>query len=342
MTLRVVVCEDSPVFARELRTFIARDPDLEVVGVRSSAEALLADLASLRPDLITMDLKMPGVGGLAAIVRIMRDQPRPILVISDFAADSEPAVQAIAAGALEAISKTAMHLDAPDDVWATALRSRIKRLASVHMDRKPRGGRIGPTVPPAVSLARPVRAIGIGASTGGPPALATVLGALPADFPIPILVVQHIATSFACDLVSWLDRQLEIPVAFAVEGAPLEPGVWFAPEDAHLGLDRGGHLTLDAHTVNGPHRPSVDMLFGSLARTVRDGAVAVVLTGMGRDGAEGVEAIRDAGGLVVAQDAQSSVVYGMPRAAAEAGADRILALADIGPVLARLRAGVPA
>jgi two-component system chemotaxis response regulator CheB len=342
VALRVVICEDSGSFSAELADFIGRDPGLEVVGAFGCAEALLANLDRLDPDLITMDLGLPGIGGLGAIEQIMRNRPRPILVISGYAADSDRAAQALAAGALEAIPKTALDLHAPDGLWATALRSRIKRLASVRLALKPRGGRIGLAAPPALRLDRPVRVIGIGTSTGGPPALATVLGALPATFPIPVLVVQHIATGFASGLVSWLDGHVAIPVGFAEDGALGAAGVWFAPDGAHLGLDRSGRFVLDDRTVHGSHRPSVDMLFESLASTAREAAVGIVLTGMGRDGAEGVEAIRDAGGLVVAQDEDSSAVFGMPRAAIEAGADRVLPLDDIGPLICQLRTGAPA
>jgi two-component system chemotaxis response regulator CheB len=282
------------------------------------------------------------MGGLAGISAIMRSRPRPILVVSGFGADPDHAAQALAAGALEAIPKSALHLDAPEGLWATALRSRIKRLANVDLRRKPRGGRVGVTATPAATLDRPLSAIGVGTSTGGPPALATVLGALPASFAIPVLVVQHIAAGFAPGLVSWLDRQVDVPVAFAADGEPARPGVWFAPENAHLGLDRSGHLSLDDRTVHGAHRPSVDMLFESLASTAREAVLGIVLTGMGRDGAEGVEAIRAAGGLVLAQDEQSSAVFGMPRAAIEAGADWVLGLEAIGPALRGLRVAVPA
>jgi len=339
-TLRIVICDDSPSYSAELRDFIARDPCMEVAGTFTTAEGLLSQLDRLDPNLITMDLDMPGMGGLAAINKIMHERPRPILVVSGHAAKSDHAARALAAGALEAIPKTALRLGEPDDLWATALRSRIKRLASVRLAGKPRGGRVRGTRPAARSLDRPLRAVGIGASTGGPPALAQVLGALPRAFPLPVLVVQHISAGFGPGLVSWLDSQIALPVALAEQGALALPGVWFAPEDAHLGLDRQGRFVLDRETAHGAHRPSVDMLFESLAATMGEAALGVVLTGMGRDGAEGVEALREAGGLVLAQDEMSSAVFGMPRAAIEAGADRVLALAEIGPTLRGLRPGI--
>jgi len=163
-------------------------------------------------------------------------------------------------------------------------------------------------------------AIGICTSTGGPAVLAEVLGALPADYPLPVLVVQHIASGFVDGLVRMLDDAIALPVATARDGAELAPGVWLAPEDAHLTLTRSRRLRLDRETVRGRHRPSADLLLESLADVLGPAAVAVVLTGMGRDGAEGVTAIEARGGLALAQDEASSSIYGMPRAAVAAGA----------------------
>jgi two-component system chemotaxis response regulator CheB len=178
--------------------------------------------------------------------------------------------------------------------------------------------------------------IGICASTGGPRALAEVLGRLPADYGIPILVVQHMTPGFTAGLVAWLDRELALPVRLASDGQQLAPGVWFAPDGAHLKLEITRRLRLDNDTTAGNHRPSGDALFSSLARVAGARAVAVVLTGMGCDGAEGLAAVAAAGGRTIAQDEQSSGVYGMPRVAAERGAKTVLAPAAIGDELARL------
>jgi two-component system chemotaxis response regulator CheB len=178
--------------------------------------------------------------------------------------------------------------------------------------------------------------IGICASTGGPRALADVLGQLPADYGIPILVVQHMTPGFTTGLVAWLDRELAMPVCLACDGQVLAPGVWFAPDGAHLKLEATRRLGLDNDTTAGHHRPSGDVLLWSLARVAGARAVAVVLTGMGRDGAEGLAAVAAAGGRTIAQDEQSSGVYGMPRVAAERGAKTVLAPAAIGEELAAL------
>jgi two-component system, chemotaxis family, protein-glutamate methylesterase/glutaminase len=239
---------------------------------------------------------------------------------------------------VEATAKARLRLSEPDDVWATAVRSRIKRLASLQLNRPTRDGRRSVAPRRADAAGREARIVAIGASTGGPPALTSVLSRLPADFRIPVVVVQHITPGFAGGLVSLLDRRVPLPVRFAVEGARIGPGIWFAADDAHLGIDHAMRFSLDRTTRRGAHRPSLDMLFESVAAAAGDGAVGVVLTGMGRDGALGVAAIRAAGGLTIAQDEASSAVFGMPRAAIDAGADLVLPLDEVGPALSSLRA----
>jgi two-component system, chemotaxis family, protein-glutamate methylesterase/glutaminase len=163
-------------------------------------------------------------------------------------------------------------------------------------------------------------AIGICTSVGGPAVLARILSTLPEDFPLPILVVQHIASGFSEGLVRMLDGRSALPVAIARDGAPVRPGVWFAPDDAHLTVTPSRSIALDRQTVAGPHRPSADLLLESLATVYGSRAVGVVLTGMGRDGARGAALLHARGGLLLAQDEETSSVYGMPRAAVEAGA----------------------
>jgi two-component system, chemotaxis family, protein-glutamate methylesterase/glutaminase len=335
---RVVICEDSKTYATALKRFLEHDPDIEVAGVFGTAEELLLALDRIDPDLVTMDLEMPGMGGLRAIQQIMGDRPLPILVLSDYAGKgSERAAEAMAAGALDAMPKTGLRLGEHEDVWANALRSRVKRIASIRLNRdRPRDDdRPSPPAPSDTVLeSRGARVIGIGASTGGPPALLSVLRELPADFEVPVLVVQHIASGFTRGLVSWLDSRVPLPVRIARAGGSAARGVWFAPDDAHLRLSASMRLSTDSKTRVGPHRPSLDALFGSLAARVGEGAVGVVLTGMGRDGAHGVEEICRAGGVVIAQDEETSAVFGMPAAAIESGAEVVLPLAEVGGALA--------
>jgi two-component system, chemotaxis family, protein-glutamate methylesterase/glutaminase len=334
---RVLVCEDSKAYAAGLTRFLEHDGGIEVVGVAPSGEQAIAEVERLQPHLLTLDMQLPGIDGLAVVKAVMAASPLPIVILSGHVAKgSERAAEALAAGALEALSKDMLRLDQLDDVWARAMRSRLRRLSSMRVGRRAaKAGRPAPAGA-AKPIPRPVRAIGVGASTGGPPAVEAVLRALPPGFPIPVLVVQHMAPGFIEGFAAWLDKKLAVPVGLAVGGQRADAGVWFAPDGAHLRLDRALRFQLDSET-GGTHRPSADVLLESLAAGLGREAIGVVLTGMGRDGAAGAAALRRAGGLVVAQDEASSVVFGMPRAVAEDGADLVLAPDQIGPTLAALR-----
>ncbi len=239
--------------------------------------------------------------------------------------------------------RSAVSLDAPDSAAADALRRRFRRLAAARVGGgpapAPRITPVGvgtgrPDLPPG---ARRRAVIGICASTGGPGALLRVLHHLPADFEVPVLVVQHLGDGFIDGLVRWLDAEVPLPVRIASDEDPIEPGIILAPDGAHLKLGPS-RLELDRTTVCGAHRPSGDVLLSSLAASAGAGAVAVVLTGMGRDGAAGLAEVAAAGGMTIAQDESTSAIYGMPRAAAELGARMILPLDAIGPELLALRA----
>jgi two-component system chemotaxis response regulator CheB len=332
---RILVCEDSATYARGLTRFLEADGELQVVGVCATGEAALEAVPRLTPDLVTMDIDLPGMSGILAVKRIMRTHAVPILVLSgQVERGSERAAEALAAGALEALPKTAVRIDDPAGPTAVALRRKLSRLARATSA----DGRHAPSAPPGPVLNRngPATVIGICASTGGPRALETVLAGLPPDFPLPVLVVQHMAPGFLEGLILWLDQHVPLPVALASHGQPAGPGIWFAPDDAHLTLDPSLRLALDGETVAGPHRPAGDVLLRSLAASAGAGAVGVVLTGMGRDGAAGVEAIHAAGGRVVAQDEKTSAVFGMPRAAAEAGAQVVLPLNRVADAIRNL------
>jgi two-component system chemotaxis response regulator CheB len=337
---RIVVCDRSAGRARATAAFLERDPGLRVAGVFGGVEAMLARLEGLTPDLIALDLETAGTDAAAVVEPLVREWHLPVVLLGGRPMrDDERIAAALAAGALEAIAEDRLRLDDPESVWAVALRSRVKRLANVQLRRGERDL--------AVATARPrpwrrpgaaYRAVGIGASVGGPPALIEVLGRLPRDFPLPVLVVQHMAPGFGEGLTAWMDRSVPPPVAVARDGQTLRPGIWMAPEGAHLSLEPTMRLHLDGETVHGGHRPSVDVLFESLAVAAGAAAVGIVLTGMGRDGSEGIGMIAEAGGLTIAQDAGTSAVFGMPRAAIEAGVDLVLPLEEIGSRLASLRA----
>lgn len=336
---RVLICEDSKTYAAALARLLSRDGDIEVVGICGSAEEAIERLAKLpfKPDLVTMDLELPGMSGGAAIEQIMSAAPVPILVLSGAApSGSERALESLGAGALEVLSKDALDLSDPDGDDARALRSRIRLLSGVHVVRHVRAG-VNRHLQPANGDARGTASvIGVCASAGGPPAIAAVLAELPASFAIPVLVVQHISSGFTENFASWLDDQVPMPVRLAQPG-PILPGVWVAPEGVHLLLDEQRRLVLDDRAGDERHRPSGDVLLTSIAASVGREGVAVVLTGMGSDGADGLGAIRRRGGLTIAQDEDSSAVFGMPRVAAERGASLALAPAAIGQRLRALR-----
>jgi two-component system chemotaxis response regulator CheB len=330
---RVLVCDDSRTFTAALVRTLERGGEIEVVGVATTGEAAIADLTRLAPDLVTMDVELPGMSGLEAVEKIMNAQPTPVLIVSShISGDSELAAAALASGALEAIAKNELSLSDPDDAEAVAFRSRVKLLSGVRVIRHPRGGLNGRPTAPSVPAPRG-SVIGICTSTGGPHALAAVLAGIPADFAVPILVVQHIAAGFEDGLARWLDAAVPLPVRLAEHGAPALPGVTIAPDGADLVLAAEGVLRLDRSTPAGLHRPSADALLRSIARRAESTGVAVVLTGMGRDGADGLAAVRKAGGFTIAQDEATSAVYSMPREAAKSGAQLILPLGEIAGAL---------
>jgi len=334
---RVVICEDSRTYSAALRRTLEHGGDIDVVGSFTSAEAALAALPTLAPDLVTMDLELPGMSGLEAVEQIMSALPIPILVLSSRVGPTTPnAAAALAAGALDALAKDDLDLLEPAGLAAAALRRRVKLLSRARVIRHPRA-RLNARRPRDADT-RTIETVGICASTGGPPALATLLAGLPRTYQIPVLVVQHISSGFTEGLAKWLDGAVPLPVALAADGQRLGPGIWIAPEGAHL-VVRGRRLALDRTTRAGHHRPSGDVLLLSVAKAFGSRAAAVVLTGMGKDGAAGAGAVREAGGLVIAQDEATSAVYGMPRAVVEGGVDAVLPLEEIAP---RLRALSPA
>jgi two-component system chemotaxis response regulator CheB len=333
---RVLICEDSQTYAEALRRAIEYGHEIEVVGVFPRAEEAIAAIPAARPDLVTMDLELPGMSGLEAVEQIMARSPVPILVLSAHVGPrSDNAVAALAAGALDAMHKEAIDLRDAAGPEPAALRRRVKILSGVQVIRHPRA-RLAGKLRELAETDRAASAIGMCASTGGPHALSTILQELPDSFAVPILVVQHMTAGFTEGLVHWLADCIPLPVRMAEDGAAPEAGVWVAPEGADLGLARTGRLALDTTSPPGLHRPSADALLQSLAESAGRNAVAVVLTGMGRDGSAGVTAVRSAGGLTIAQDEQTSTVFGMPKAALEGGAELVLPLNEIAAHLMRL------
>ena len=337
--IRVLIADDSPLTRMVLRDLLGRSPDIQVVGEAADGRRAVEETCRLRPDLVLMDVIMPVMDGLSAVVEIMANCPTPILVLSSNVDpnDSRSAFNAIRHGALDVMEKPAGVVTASFGEIAEALIGKIKSLARVrviHHFRRPK--QILPAQAPPATDGRSILAIG--ASTGGPKAVMRLIKELPADFPGRILIVQHIARGFAAGFAEWLDRESPCRVRLAVDGDHLEPGVGLvAPNDLQLEIQGGRVRLVDAPPVNNC-RPSVDVLYRSLAR---DGlarqVVATLLTGMGQDGAEGMAELKVAGAFNIAQDEASCAVFGMPRAAIQAGAvHQILPLGEISAVLGQL------
>ncbi len=327
---RALICEGCSSYAEILRRALAHHDEIEVVGVFTSFARMLAAIAESGADLVVLDVDQIGPDSTIAVSRAIRRLTVPLLVLSgDTSLTAERTAAALAAGALEALSKHRLSLVDPDGPDAAMLRRTARRVAAsaveVAAPARGRPDRVARADEARRRAPRPRNAsvVGICASTGGPGILEEVLGALPADYPLPILVVQHISSGFMDGLIKLLNTRIELAVAVARDGAVATAGVWFAPDDAHLTVDRDLRLALDSRTVAGPHRPSGDLLLSSLAEGAACRAVGVILTGMGRDGSRGGAALRAAGGLLLAQDPETATAYGMPRAAVQAGGEAL-------------------
>lgn len=336
--VRVLIADDSLVVRRVLKEMLESEQGIRVIGMAESGAEAVELTARLRPDLITMDLMMPGMDGLEATARIMAQHPTPVLFFSSYF-DGEglhSRFDALAAGALDVVEKPTL---VPDERWeahAGALVRKVKALAQVPVVAHIRGAHVvaaqrGRGAAPSPGAKRAVQVVAIGVSSGGPRIVDEILSAMPKNLELAVVVVQHMAEGFMPGLIAWLQPRCPLPVKVAEEGDAILPGqVLFAPDSAHLVVMPTGRVHLSgADPVNGL-RPSVDVTFASIASVYRGRAAGVVLTGMGSDGAAGLLAIRAAGGTTIVQDEASCVVFGMPRAAIQLGAaERVLSPAGI-------------
>jgi two-component system chemotaxis response regulator CheB len=319
--IRVLLVDDSASVRAVLRRFFAKTDDLQVVGEAEDGAQAVAAVLAVEPHVVVMDLQMPVMDGYDAIERIMAVRPTPIVVLSSRANRNQmqTAFEAMRRGALEVLPK-------PEDTpsWqqlAGSLPGTVRAVAEARA--QPLAARPRPPRPvPAVAAPVALRYVAIGASTGGPAAIRELLAEIPAEVPVSFLIVQHIAAGFEVGFADWLNKEFPLDVRLAKDGERPPPGaVRLAPGGSHLLLEPDGVLRLDSGTpARRGHRPSVDELFLSCAQSCPEQVAGVILTGMGADGAEGLLALRAAGGLTFAQDEASSVVFGMPRVALERGA----------------------
>jgi two-component system chemotaxis response regulator CheB len=339
--IRVMVIDDSAFMRTALSRMIAAEPDFEVVATASNGADALQKIATLVPDVVTLDVNMPVLDGIGTLRRIMAQFPLPVIMVSSATAeDAEITFDALAAGAFDCLAKqlssTSLEIEHIRGELILKLRAAAlsrKKSAPPQPPRKPpvsadRARAKSASVEPAI--------VAIGASTGGPRALQEILPRFPHDFSLPILIVQHMPSGFLAHFARRLGASCSIAVKEASDGDLIVPGVaYIAPAGLHMLVEHRPaespeRISLCKNPSQVPHIPSVDVLMTSVARVYGSRAVGVILTGMGTDGAKGMRAIHDAGGLTIGQDQATCTVYGMPRACAEAGVlSRVLALAEV-------------
>jgi two-component system chemotaxis response regulator CheB len=346
--IRVLVVEDSLTVRKQLCAVLAADPDIEVIAEAGDGKRAIELCQELRPDAVTLDMMLPVMSGLAATEYIMAHCPTPILVVSASTNRGEvfKTYEALAAGAVDVLEKPTG--EEAEGEWERRFITAVKMVARIlvitHVRGRANRGPRAESAPPAPAplearSARRVDVVAIGASTGGPGAIVEVLRGLPKDFGLPLLFVLHISSVFSASFADWLDGQTGRRVAYARDGEPFLSAagrVVMAPAETHL-VVQGGRFRLTRDPERHSCRPSVDVLFESVAAEFGANAAGCLLTGMGRDGAAGLLQIRRAGGLTIAQDEATSVIYGMPREAVLLGAaERVLPLDGISRVIGAL------
>jgi two-component system chemotaxis response regulator CheB len=344
--IRAVVAEDSTVTRDYLVALLAEDPAVEVVGTACDGVEAVAEVERHRPDVVVMDIHMPRMNGLEATRRIMETIPTPIVLVSASLQRHEIALtfEALQAGALTVIDKPRGLGHARQDAMANELVRTVKLMAEIKVvQRRPRREARAPSPLRGPHPGRHVRLVAIGASTGGPGALVELLQGLHGVLAVPVLVVQHIAPGFTEGFVEWLGIETRLPVKLAEDGEPAQRGtVYVAPDSREMGIGADGRIRLSAAERADAFRPSVAHLFESVAHTYRADVLPILLTGMGRDGAEELRRLRDLGAETVVQDEATSVVFGMPGEAVRLGAaEHVLPPEEIAEIIRSRTGGDP-
>jgi two-component system, chemotaxis family, protein-glutamate methylesterase/glutaminase len=349
--IRILIVDDAVVFRRLVADELSNDPALEVVGTAANGKIALARLPQVNPDLVILDVEMPEMDGLQTLKELRKTYPRlPVIMFSALTErGAEVTLEALALGATDYFTKptSATGVDASLEVIRSQLVPEIKAICAAAQARAAPPARDVAKLAPSQPVCRPgqVDVVAIGTSTGGPNALAELFGQLPSGFPVPLVIVQHMPPMFTRLLSERLTAKSTVRVEEGSSGGLLQPGhAWIAPGDYHMIVVRDGtqvRLLVHKDPPENSCRPAVDVLFRAVAQTFGRTALAVMLTGMGQDGLRGCEAIREAGGQVLAQDEATSVVWGMPGSVARAGlADRVLPLSLIaGEIVKRVHVG---
>lgn len=342
--IKVLIAEDSPVVREFLTYILGTDPDIRVVGVAHNGEEAIEAVKRYRPDVITMDIHMPKMDGLEATRRIMEMIPTPIVIVSGSTDPREnmTTFRAMEAGALAVLRRPDGIGHPNHEATVRELVQTVKLMSEVKVVRRWPKMRREQGTPAAARLAEAsagkIQVIAMGASTGGPPVLHTILEMLTGDLPVPVLIVQHMASGFTNSFVEWLAQTSGLPVHVATHGEYLVSGhAYVAPDEFQMKVEHGGRIVLTGDEPENGLRPSVSYLFRSLAETYGGNVVAGLLSGMGRDGAEELRLLREKGAITFAQDKKSSVVHGMPGEAIKLdAATYILAPEKIAAVLTGL------
>jgi two-component system chemotaxis response regulator CheB len=319
--IKVLIVDDSHV-VRDFMTYVlSSDPAIKVIGTAGNGEEAVRAVREKKPDVVTMDIIMPRMDGFEATRIIMEATPTPIVIVSASwdPKEVEKTFQAIEAGALAVLEKP-VGVNHPNyERRAKELIKTVKLMSEVKVVRRKREGKHRTDIPETAAIGTPmsemmdIKAVAIGASTGGPQAIETILSGLPKDFPAPLLVVQHIAAGFVQGFADWLASASGLPVKIAAHGEYCRPGHgYIAPDDVQMGMDIAGRISLNKSEPENGLRPSVSYLFRSVAAVCGKNTVGVLLTGMGKDGAYELKLMKEKGAITIAQDKESCIVFGMP------------------------------
>ncbi len=340
--IKVLIVDDSPLARMVIIEHLSQDDEIEIVGVARNGKQAIAKVKELKPSIVTMDINMPVMGGLETIEQIMAYSPVPVLVVTS-RGDAETAYAAISKGALEVIQKPDADADSSED-----LIRKIKLLSKVKVISHLRGRHVnGDKTRKVVKLEkhdyedkRPEKAIIIASSTGGPKALFKILSGLPENLPLPVFIAQHIPTEFVNGLAEWLNGVTKLRVKVGERGDVIQVGtVYISPADKTMVINNKNRIDLYEQDPDCIYSPSCDLLLASTAKTYKGKCMGIILTGMGSDGVDGMDDIKKNGGITIAQDEKSSIVFGMPKVAIERGCiDKILPLDKInGEILRFIR-----